>query len=52
MNLFGFWWTSTPTDDGGKAWGWDMSYNDAIKSKVFRYDGFVSNAESVRCVRD
>lgn len=52
VNLFDFWWTSTLTGEKGKAWGWDMSYNGAIKSKVFRYVGFVSNAKSVRCVRD
>jgi len=52
VGLFGFWWTSTLTGEEGKAWSWDMSYNGAIKSKVFRFDAYVSYANSVRCVRD
>jgi len=52
LSPFGFWWSSTPTGKEGTAWAWDMSYNGAIKSKVFRFDGPVSHASSVRCVRD
>lgn len=60
VDTFGFWWTSTPTSEEGKAWGWDMSFSNPLKTKAFRYDGFVSNAKSgfvsnaksVRCVRD
>lgn len=55
LGYFGFWWSSTPTGEAGKAWGWDISYGGpdmSIKSKVFRYDSFVANAVSVRCVRD
>jgi uncharacterized protein (TIGR02145 family) len=56
VGLFGHWRTSTPTGEEGKAWGWDMSYGGPgekpLKTKVFRFDGSVSNASSVRCVRD
>jgi uncharacterized protein (TIGR02145 family) len=55
LGYFGFWWSSTATGEEGKAWGWDISYggpDKSIKSKVFRYDAYISNAVSVRCVRD
>ena len=44
VNLFGFWLTSTSA--------WDMSYNGAIKTKVFRWGGSGGGGVSVRCVRD
>jgi uncharacterized protein (TIGR02145 family) len=52
MGVMGFWWTSTPTGEEGKAWGWNISYAKPLKTKVFRFPGPVSHAESVRCVRD
>jgi uncharacterized protein (TIGR02145 family) len=52
VDLFGFWWTSTPTGAEGEAWSWDMSFAGPIKSKVFRWNGVVSHGCSVRCVRD
>jgi uncharacterized protein (TIGR02145 family) len=57
LGLFGFWWSSTPAGDEGKAWGWNLHYggpssDKPAKTKVFRYDASVSNAISVRCVRD
>ena len=45
----GYWWTSSPTDKEGRAWSWNLHYG---RSKVFRFDGDVSNGISVRCVRD
>jgi uncharacterized protein (TIGR02145 family) len=52
-NLFkgslGYWWTSSPTDKEGRALSWNLHY---ARSKVFRFDGDVSNGISVRCVRD
>jgi len=44
-----YWWTSSPTDKEGRAWSWNLHYG---RSKVFRFDGDVSNGISVRCVRD
>jgi len=52
LGSFGFWWTSTPTGEEGTAWGWDLHYAKPLKTKVFRYESYVSNAVSVRCVRD
>lgn len=55
LGYFGFWWSSTPTVEVGKAWGWDISYGGpdmSIKSKVFRYDADIRGAVSVRCVKD
>jgi uncharacterized protein (TIGR02145 family) len=52
MGVMGFWWTSTGTGEAGKAWSRNMSYNGAIKSKLFRFDASVSYANSVRCIRD
>ena len=52
LGIFGFWWSSTPTGEEGKAWGWNMSFAKPLKTKVFRFDGPVSHAKSVRCVRD
>ena len=55
LGYFGFWWSSTPTGEDGKVWIWDISYGGpdmSIKSKVFRFDGYISNAKSVRCVLD
>lgn len=55
LGSFAFWWSSTPTGENGKVWGWDISYGGpdmSIKSKIFRYDVYVSNAVSVRCVLD
>ena len=56
LGIMGFWWTSTPTGEEGKAWGWNFSYGapgeKPLKTKAFRFDGPVSHAKSVRCVRD
>src|SRR5688572_19520366 len=56
LGIFGFWWSSTPTGEEGKAWGWNFSYGGPgekpLKTKAFRFDSYVSNAKSVRCVRD
>lgn len=56
MSVMGFWWTSTPTDEEGKAWEWNFSYGGPgekpLKTKAFRFPGSVSYAVSVRCVRD
>ena len=56
MSVMGFWWTSTPTDEEGKAWGWNFSYGGPgekpLKTKAFRFPASVSYAESVRCVQD
>ncbi len=56
LGVMGFWWTSTPTGEEGKAWGWNFSYGGPgekpLKTKAFRFDGPVSHAKSVRCVRD
>jgi len=54
--VMGFWWTSTPSGEEGKAWGWNFSYGGPgekpLKTKAFRFDSSVSHAKSVRCVRD
>lgn len=47
-----FWWTATPSEKEGKAWGWNMNFAEPLKTKVFRFDGPVSHAKSVLCVRD
>jgi len=56
LGVMGFWWTSTPSDKEGKAWGWNISYggpgDKPLKTKAFRFEGPVSYAKSVRCVRD
>ena len=55
LGYFGFWWSSTPTDEEGKAWLWDISYGGpdmSIKSKAWRFDGNILSGLSVRCVRD
>jgi len=52
LGIFGFWWSATPTDKKDKAWAWDMSFAEPLKTKVFRYDAYVSYANSIRCVRD
>lgn len=55
LGFFGFWWSSTPTGEVGKAWSWDISYGGpdmSIKTKVFRFDGDFLGGLSVRCVRD
>lgn len=55
LGYFGHWWTSTPADEAGKAWGRDISYGGpsmSIKTKVFRFDGDILNGSSVRCVQD
>ena len=55
LGYFGFWWSSTPTEEVGKAWFWDISYGGpdmSIKSKVWRFDGDMLAGLSVRCVRD
>lgn len=56
LGVMGFWWTSTPADQEGKAWGWNFSYGGPgekpLKTKAFRFAAPVSHAESVRCVRD
>ncbi|MCW1916323.1 hypothetical protein OJ996_22230 [Luteolibacter sp. GHJ8] len=54
--VMGFWWTSTPSVQEGKAWGWNFSYGGPgekpLRAKAFRFDSTVSHAKSVRCVRD
>lgn len=54
--VMGFWWTSTPSAEEGKAWGWNFSYGGPgekpLKTKAFRFDSSVSHAKSARCVRD
>lgn len=55
VGYFGFWWSSTPTNEEGKAWLWDISYGGptmGIKSKAWRFDGDILGGLSVRCVRD
>jgi len=56
LGVMGFWWTSTPSGEEGKAWGWNFSYGGPgekpLKTKAFRFDSSVSHAKSVRCVRD
>ncbi|WP_396590307.1 FISUMP domain-containing protein [Allomuricauda sp. R78024] len=55
QGYFGFWWSSTPTGEEGKAWLWDISYGGpdmSIKSKVWHFDGDTLGGLSVRCVRD
>jgi uncharacterized protein (TIGR02145 family) len=57
LGYFGFWWTSSLTSEEGKAWGWNMTYGGPTtdkpgRKKAFRYDSYVSNAISVRCVRN
>jgi len=55
FGYFGFWWSSTPTSEEGKAWGWNFSYGGptmGIKSKAFRFDVDILNGSSVRCVQD
>ncbi|WP_373516357.1 FISUMP domain-containing protein [Pricia sp.] len=55
LGYFAFWWSSTPTGEEGKAWGWDISYggpDKSIISKVFRYDANILGGCSVRCLRD
>ncbi len=58
LGHFGHWWSSTPSDEEGKAWSRDMSYGGpvspamSIKAKVFRFDGDILNGSSDRCVRD
>lgn len=56
LGAFGFWWSSTPAGEEGRAWGWNISYGGPgekpLKTKAFRFDSSVSHAKSVRCVRD
>ncbi len=55
LGYFGFWWSSTPTGEAGKAWGWNFSYGGptmGIKSKAFRFDVDILHGSSVRCVQD
>ena len=56
MGVMGFWSTSTLAGKGKGAWGWNFSYGGPgekpLKTKAFRFDGPVSHAKSVRCVRD
>ncbi|HEY1055865.1 MAG TPA: FISUMP domain-containing protein [Emticicia sp.] len=56
LSVMGFWWTSTPSDEEGKAWGWNLSYGGPgekpLKTKTFRFDSSLSHAKSVRCVWD
>lgn len=56
MGGMGFWWTSTPAEEQGKAWGWNFSYggpgDKPLKTKAFRFAGPRDHAKSVRCVRD
>lgn len=55
LGSFGFWWSSTPTGEEGKAWIWDISYGGpdmSIRSKVWRFDADIIAGLSVRCVRD
>lgn len=55
LGIFAIWWSSTRTDEKGKAWLWDISYGGpdmSIKSKVWRFDADILAGLSVRCVRD
>lgn len=55
MGYFGFWWSSTPTVEADKVWGWNISYGGptmGIKSKIFRFDVDILHQSSVRCVQD
>ena len=56
LSVMGFWWTSTPSVEEGKAWGWNFSYGGPgekpLKTKAFRFDSSLSHAKSVRCIRD
>lgn len=56
LGFLGFWWSST---SAGKstAWARNMHYggpasDKPLKAKVFRFNANVSNAVSVRCVRN
>lgn len=55
--IIGYWWSSTPTGEEGKAWEWNLHYGGPssvkpLKSKVFRFDADILVGLSVRCVRD
>ena len=55
MGLIGFWWTSSPANMDGSAWGWNMHFgghssDKPLKLKVFRFPANVSHGSSVRCV--
>jgi uncharacterized protein (TIGR02145 family) len=55
VGSLGFWWTSSPTGEEGKAWEWNFHYGGSdqqLKSKVFRFDAEISGGLSVRCVRN
>ena len=55
LGYFGFWWSSTPTGEEGRAWLWDISYGGPtmrIKSKAFRFEGNILSGLSVRCVQN
>ena len=59
MGYLGYWWSSTPTGEEGKAWEWNMHYGDldptsgrTLKSKVFRFDADMLGGLSVRYVQD
>ena len=55
LGYFAFWWTSTPTNEEGKAWFWDITYGGpemSIKSNVWRFDADILAGLSVRCVGD
>lgn len=55
QGYFAFWWSSTPTNEEGKVWIWDIGYGGpdmSIKSKVWRFDADILGGLSVRCVCD
>lgn len=56
LGVMGFWWTSTPAAEDGKAWGWNFSYGGPgekpLRTKAFRFASSCHHAKSVRCVRD
>ena len=55
LGYFGFWWSSTPTGEEGKAWFRDITYGGptmGIKTKIFRFEGNGISGMSVRCVQD
>ncbi|MCE6988618.1 FISUMP domain-containing protein [Dyadobacter sp. CY323] len=58
QGILGVFWTSTPTNSGDAAWGWNFHYGGPPSSnkknlkKAFRWNVGVSSGLSVRLVRD